>query len=66
MTSTAVPVPPAGFRSGAATAAHRIENGSAEADTVGADGILTRTPKDSYRWYRDLISAHCAVRKGAR
>ncbi|MFF9808370.1 GH1 family beta-glucosidase [Streptomyces coeruleorubidus] len=27
---------------------------------------LTRTPKDSYRWYRDLIAAHRAVRKDAR
>ncbi|MFJ8364065.1 family 1 glycosylhydrolase [Streptomyces sp. NPDC093984] len=42
------------------------ENGSAETDTVAADDTLTRTPKDSYRCYRDPISAHRAVRKDTR
>ncbi|MCD9873393.1 GH1 family beta-glucosidase [Streptomyces guryensis] len=29
-------------------------------------GTQTRTPKDSYRWYRDLITAHRARTKDAR
>ncbi|POX45832.1 family 1 glycosylhydrolase [Streptomyces sp. Ru72] len=42
------------------------EDDAADAGTVAADDTLTRTPKDSYRWYRDLMSAHRAVRKDAR
>jgi beta-glucosidase/6-phospho-beta-glucosidase/beta-galactosidase len=53
---------PSGFRFGAATAAYRIARGySRRFGLVHADhDTLTRTPKDSYHWYRRLITAHRA------
>ncbi|MFE0458825.1 hypothetical protein ACFW1A_06135 [Kitasatospora sp. NPDC058965] len=62
MSDPTVPRLPAGFRSGAATAAHRTEGAAgAQFGPAPVDhDTPTRTPEDSSGWYRGLITAHRA------